>query len=111
MYICPRLCTTKELFELDAPVASPFTMESVGASVVGVRASEATSPEETSGETEAAESDSEAEEDWRSAVKRGEALKLKRRTSNMIGGMTKRENRMMETRGAVMMGEGSGAPL
>jgi hypothetical protein len=86
-------------------------MESVGASVVGVRASAATSPEETSGETEAAESDSDVDEDWRSAVERGDALKLKRRTSSMVGGRTRRESRTLDTRGSVMTGESSGAPL
>lgn len=86
-------------------------MESVGASVVGVRASAATSPEEASGETEAAESDSDVEEDWRSAVERGDALKLKRRTSSMVGGRMRRESRTMDTRGTVMGGESSGVPL
>jgi len=110
MYICPLICTPEELFELDAPVASPFTMESVGASVVGVRATtSAESPEETSGETD--ERESSEDEDWRSAMERGDAVKLKRRTSSMIGTRTKGESSSMNIRGAVMTGESSRASL
>src|SRR5271156_4167619 len=104
MYICPLVCTADELFELDAPVASPFTMESVGASVVGVRmTSENVSPEETSGETDGRESDSGDEREWESAMERGDAMKLKkRRTSSAVGGRTRRESGSLDTRGAVM---------
>ena len=109
MYICPLVCTAEELFELDAPVASPFTMESVGASVVGVRAPAETSPDETSGETDGRGSESEDEDDWRSAMERGDAMKLKRRTSSMVGVRTRRQSKTLETRGAVMTGESSRA--
>ena len=110
MYICPLVCTAEELFELDAPVASPLTMDSVGASVVGVRASAETSPDETSGETDDRESESEDEDDWRSAMERGDAMKLKRRTSNMVGARNRRESKNLDTRGAVMTGESSREP-
>lgn len=105
------VCTAEELFELDAPVASPFTMESVGASIVGVRALTETSPEETSGETDGEESGPEDEGDWRSAMERGDAMKLKRRTSSMVGVLTRRESKTIETRGAVMTGESSRAAI
>ena len=111
MYICPLVCSAEELFELDAPVASPFTMESVGASVVGVRASTETSPEETSGETDGQESESGEEDDWRRAMERGDAMKLKRRTSSMVGARTRRESKTLDTRGGVMTGESSRAPI
>ena len=111
MYICPLLCTAEELFELDAPVASRFTMESVGASVVGVRESQNTGPEETSGETDAVESESDEDEEWRSAMERGDAMKLKRRTSSQVGARTRRESATLETRGAVMTGESSSAAI
>lgn len=38
MYLSRIFCTAEKLFDLDASVASPFTMEFVGASVVRVRA-------------------------------------------------------------------------
>jgi len=109
MYICPLVCTADELFELDSPVASPFTMESVGSSVVGVRVSARTSLEEASGETDGQDSESEDEDDWRSAMERGDAMELKRRTSSMVGARTRRESKTLETRGAVMTGESSRA--
>ena len=84
-------------------------MESVGASVVGVRASAETSPDETSGETDGRESESQDEDDWRSAMERGDAMKLKRRTSSMVGARTRRQSKTLETRGAVMTGESSRA--
>jgi hypothetical protein len=109
MYICPLFCTPEELFELDAPVASPFTMESVGASVVGVRATRAVTPEDTSGETDGRESD-EIDDDWGSAMERGDAMKLKRRTSSNVGVRTRRETASsFDTREAVISGESSGA--
>jgi hypothetical protein len=111
MYICPLFCTTEELFELDAPVASPFTMESVGASVVGVRAAPPATPEDTSGETDGRESD-EGDHDWENAMERGDIMKLKRRTSSNVGARTRRETpTSIDTRGAVMIGESSGAAL
>jgi boron transporter len=112
MYICPLFCTPEELFELDAPVASPFTMESVGASVVGVRVAHPETPEDTSGETDAVESGSESgDEDWGSAMERGDAMKLKRRTSSNVGSRIRRESSILDTRGAVMTGESSRAPI
>jgi hypothetical protein len=83
-------------------------MESVGASVVGVRASAETSPDETSGETDDRESEPD-EDDWRSAMERGDAMKLKRRTSSMVGARTRRQSKTLETRGAIMTGESSRA--
>ena len=85
-------------------------MKSVGASVVGVR-SKTTSPGETSGETEAVESESDVEEDWRGSMERGDALKLRRRPSSLVGGRTRRESRTLHTRGSVISGESSGAPI
>jgi hypothetical protein len=109
MYICPLFCTADELFELDAPVASAFTMESVGASVVGVRAPRPPTPEDTSGETDGRESD-EGDPDWESAMERGDIMKLKRRTSSNVGAQTRRETTTsIDTREAVMTGESSGA--
>jgi len=109
MYICPLFCTPEELFRLDAPVASPFTMESVGASVVGVRTTHPASPEETSGETDARASESSGEEDWANVMERGNAVKLKRRTSNTVGARTRKESSSLDTRGVVMSGESSGS--
>jgi boron transporter len=109
MYIRPRFCTHNELFELDAPVASPFTMEFVGASVVGVQTTTTESPEETSGETD--ERESSEDEDWRSVMERGDAIKLKRRKSSMIDARTRRESAPLDIRGAVMTGESSHAAL
>lgn len=106
MYICPLLCTPEELFELDAPVASPFTMESVGASVVGVRTAHPSTPDETSGETDARASGSSDEEDWSSVMERGDAVKLKRRKSSNVGSRTRKES-SFDTRGVVMSGESS----
>jgi hypothetical protein len=110
MYICPLFCTPEELFELDAPVASPFTMESVGASVVGVRALNIQTTEDTSGETDGQESES-GDDDWGSAMERGDAMKLKRRTSSNVGGRIRKSVSSFETRGAVMTGESSRAPI
>lgn len=83
-------------------------MESVGASVVGVRTG-VESPEDTSGETDERDSGSE-DEDWRSAMERGDAVKLKRRTSSAIGARTRRESSSFDTRAAVITGESSQAP-
>src|SRR5271170_2277068 len=93
----------------DAPVASAFTTESMGASVVGVRVSAEASPEEISGETDDRQSESEVGDDWRSAMERGDSMKLKRRTSSTVGARTRRESQTIDTRGAVKSGEGSHA--
>jgi len=109
MYICPLFCTPEELFELDAPVASSFTMESVGASVVGVRAIQPVTPEETSGEADGRASDSSDGDDWANVMERGDAVQLKRRASSNIGAITRRESSSFDTRGAVMSGDSSRA--
>jgi hypothetical protein len=109
MYICPLFCTPEELFELDAPVASVFTMESVGASVVGVRTTQPVTPEETSGETDARTSESSDDHDWANVMERGDAVQLKRRTSSNIGARIRKDGSSFDTSGVVMSGESSRA--
>jgi hypothetical protein len=108
MYICPLFCLPNELLELDSPVASPFTMESVGASVVGVRVVDVASPEDTSGETDNVETPS-GDEDWGNAMERGDAMELTRRRSSLVSSRTRAERSSLDTRGAVMTGESSRA--
>jgi hypothetical protein len=108
MYICPLFCLPNELLELDAPVASPFTMESVGASVVGVRVEPAT-PEDTSGETDDVESRS-GDEEWGNAMERGDAMKLTRRGSTHVASRThSATSTVSDTSRDVITGESSGA--
>jgi hypothetical protein len=105
MYICPLFCLPNELLELDAPVASLFTMESVGASVVGVRTTNPESPEESSGETD----DGSVDDDLGSAMERGNAMKLTRRGGSLATSRPKPPS-VLDMAGAVMTGESSVAP-
>ena len=84
-------------------------MESVGASVVGVRTVHPSSPEETSGETDARASGSSDDDNWASVMERGDAVKLKRRRSSNVDSRILSESSSIDTRGAVMSGESSSA--
>ncbi|KAL7270970.1 hypothetical protein RUND412_006307, partial [Rhizina undulata] len=85
-FLLPKYFTAEELGILDAPTASPFTLESVGGSYgdypgVNVNASTAADSSNVNVEISGDEVVSDSEE---SVMERGDSMKLKRRRSSLV---------------------------
>lgn len=80
-FLLPKYFTAEELGILDAPTASPFTLESAGASYGDYPESIDISPEDTGTVDMEAFSDS---DELESEMERGDAMRLSRRRSSAV---------------------------